>query len=65
MFLSFYSLCTSAGLHYHISDVLLDNAARGGQVHHGEWPALCGNATRRCVRDDAVDFQLAEDGGVE
>lgn len=35
------------------------------EVHHGEWPPLGGNAAGRNRRVDAVDFQLAEDGGVE
>lgn len=35
------------------------------KVDHGERPTLRGNAAGRNRRVDAVDFQLAEDGGVE
>lgn len=35
------------------------------KVDHGERPTLGGNAAGRNRRVDAVDFQLAEDGGVE
>lgn len=35
------------------------------KVHHGEWPTLGGNAAGGNRRVDAVDFQLAEDGGME
>lgn len=58
-------LCTSTGLHYHIRDVRFDNAVLGVEVHHGERLSLGGNTTRRRSRVDAVDFQLAEDGGME
>lgn len=35
------------------------------EVHHGERPTLGGDAAGGNRRVDAVDFQLAEDGGVE
>lgn len=58
-------LCTSTGLHYHVRDVRFDNAVLGVEVDHGEWPALSGNTTRTCSCVNAIDFQLAEDSGVE
>lgn len=58
-------LCASAGLHDHVGDVSFDNVVLRVEVHHGERPTLGGNAAGRNCRVDAVDFQLAEDGGVK
>lgn len=60
-----FHLCASTGLHDHVGDVCFDNVVLRVEVHHGQWPALGGNAAGRNRRVDAVDFQLAEDGGVE
>lgn len=58
-------LCASAGLDDHVGNVRFDDAVLGVEVDHGEWPPLGGDAARRHGRVDAVDFELAEHGGVE
>lgn len=68
MFVSSYRcfpLCASTGLHDHVGDVGFDDVELRVEVHHGERPTLGGNAAGRNCCVDAVDFQLAEDGGVE
>lgn len=58
-------LCTSAGLHYHIRDICFDYVMLRVEVHHGEWSTLSRNTTWRYSCVNAIDFQLAEDSGVE
>lgn len=65
LLISHISLCASTGLHDHVRDVCFDDVVLRVKVHHGEWPTLGGNAAGGNRRVDAVDFQLAEDGGVE
>lgn len=62
---SHFSLCASTGLHDHVRDICFDDVVLRVKVDHGEWPTLGGNTTGRNRRVDAVDLQLAEDGGVE
>lgn len=62
---TFCSLCTSAGLNDHIRDICFDNAVLRVEVNHGEWPTLSGNAAWGHCCVDAIDFQLAEDSGME
>ena len=59
------SLCASAGIHDHVGHVHLHDVVLRVEVHHGEWPSLGGHTAGRHGRVDAVDLQLAEDGGVE
>lgn len=60
-----FSLCASTGLHDHVRDICFDDVVLRIKVDHGEGPALGGNAAGRNRRVDAVDFELAEDGGVK
>lgn len=58
-------LCASAGLHYHVWDVCLDDAVLRVEVNYGERLSLSGDAARGHGRGHAADLQLAEDGSVE
>lgn len=58
-------LCASTGLHYHVGNIRFDNAELRVEVHHRQGPPLSGNTTRRCCCVNAIDFQLAEDSGME